>query len=129
LISTNEYLQAIEHPDIYVLGDAADYHDAKGQKVPSTAQSAFQASDYCGWNLWADLTHRPKLAFRYQNLGEMMTLGVDDATLNGLGLQLDGSLAYVARRLIYLYRQPTWQHRLNLGLKWATDPLADWLGS
>lgn len=127
LISTNEYLQAIEQPDIYALGDAADYRDATGQKVPSTAQSAFQASDYCGWNLWAELTHRPKLPFRYQNLGEMLALGEDNATLNGLGIQLDGSLAYVARRLIYLYRQPTWQHRLNLGLKWATEPLVEWI--
>jgi NADH dehydrogenase len=128
LISTNEFLQAIEHPNIYVIGDAADYQDVTGQKVPPTAQSAFQASDYCGWNLWADLSHRPSLPFRYLNLGEMITLGVDNATLSGLGLQFDGSLAYLARRLIYLYRQPTWQHRLNLGLKWATDPIVEWIG-
>jgi len=37
----------------------------------------------------------------------MMTLGTNNATFTGLGIKLDGPLAYVARRLAYLYRMPT----------------------
>lgn len=127
LIATNPYLQAGDRPEVYVLGDLADCRDASGQKVPATAQAAFQQSDYCAWNLWAGLTQRPLLPFRFQNLGEMMTLGGDNATLAGSGIQVDGIVAHIARRLIYLYRLPTWQHRLNVGVKWMLDPLTEGL--
>ncbi|MDA0267637.1 MAG: NAD(P)/FAD-dependent oxidoreductase [Cyanobacteria bacterium] len=120
-------LQVVDHPDLFALGDIADCKDAEGQQVPTTAQSALQQADYTAWNLWASLSDRPLLPFRYQHLGEMMALGVDNATLTGLGLQLDGVLAHVARRLTYLYRMPTLNHQLRVGLNWIEKPLRDWL--
>jgi NADH dehydrogenase len=57
----------------------------------------------------------------------MMTLGKDNATLSGLGMNLDGSLAYIARRLIYLYRLPTIKHQLTVGFNWISQPLVDLL--
>ena len=125
LLVTQPTLQVSEREDIYALGDVADNQDATGQKVPATAQVAFQQSDYCAWNIWASLNNRPLLPFRYQPLGEMMTLGVDNATLSGLGMTLDGPVAYIARRLIYLYRLPTLKHQLTVGISWITQPLVD----
>ncbi|TAF13850.1 MAG: NAD(P)/FAD-dependent oxidoreductase, partial [Nostocales cyanobacterium] len=75
------------------------------------------------WNIWASLTNRPLLPFRYQPLGEMMTLGVDNATLTGLGVKLDGSLAQIARRVAYLYRLPTFEHQLKVGFSWLVTPI------
>lgn len=115
--------------DIFALGDAANSYDSDGNLLPATAQVAFQQSDYCAWNIWASATNRPLLSFRYQPLGEMMTLGTDNATINGLGLKLDGSMAYVARRLIYLYRLPTLKHQLTVGFNWITQPLVELLSS
>ncbi len=125
LLVTQPTLQVSKHEDIYALGDVADNRDATGEKVPATAQVAFQQSDYCAWNLWASLNNRPLLPFRYQPLGEMMTLGMDNATLSGLGMTLDGPVAYIARRLIYLYRLPTLKHQLTVGLSWITQPLVN----
>ncbi len=127
LITVNPELQVIDHPEIYALGDLADCQDATGQEIPRTAQAAFQQSDYCAWNLWASITQRPLLPFRYQALGEMLALGIDNATLNGLGMELNGPLAYLTRRLIYLYRLPTLKHQLNVGLSWMVQPLVEWL--
>ncbi len=120
-------LQVTSHPSIFALGDLADGVDAAGKVVPTTAQSALQQADYAAWNIWADLTGRPLLPFRYQHLGEMMTLGSDNATLSGLGLKLDGSLAHVVRRLTYLYRMPTLDHQIRVGLNWITQPVQDLL--
>lgn len=126
-IKVEPTLQVMDHPDIFALGDLADCKDASGQQVPNTAQSALQEADYAGWNLWASLTNRPLLPFRYQHLGEMMTLGVENATLTGLGLRLEGPLAYVARRLTYLYRMPTINHQIRVGLNWIQQPIRDLL--
>ncbi len=121
-LTTTSTLQIIDHPEIFALGDLADCQDAEGQQIPATAQAAFQQSDYTAWNIWASLTDRPLLPFRYQPLGEMMALGIDNATLTGLGMKLDGSLAYVFRRLAYLYRLPTLNHQMKVGLNWIAQP-------
>jgi demethylphylloquinone reductase len=115
-------LQVVDQPDIFALGDLADSKDAEGQQVPTTAQAAFQQADCLGWNIWASLTDRPLLPFRYQHLGEMVVLGIDSATLTALGLKLEGTPAYLARRLAYLYRMPTLEHQVRVGLNWVTRP-------
>ncbi|NER21029.1 MAG: NAD(P)/FAD-dependent oxidoreductase [Symploca sp. SIO1C2] len=122
-LTTLPTLQVLEHPEIFALGDLADCKDANEQQIPSTAQAAYQQADYTAWNIWASLTGRPLLPFRYQNLGEMMTLGINNATLTGLGVKLDGPLAHIARRLAYLYRMPTLDHQLKVGFNWIAQPL------
>ncbi len=124
-ITTTTTLQAIDHPEIFALGDLADCHDAEGQLVPSTAQSAFQQADYTAWNIWATISDRPLLPFRYNPLGEMMTLGTANATLTGLGIKLDGLPAHLLRRLAYLYRLPTLEHKLKVGINWLTNPIVE----
>jgi NADH:ubiquinone reductase (non-electrogenic) len=104
-------LESVDKSGVYALGDLADCRDADGQQVPNNAQAALQQADFVGWNIWASLTERPQLPFRYRHLGEMLTLGTERATLTGLGIQLDGPLAHVARphglSLPLAYLQPS----------------------
>jgi NADH:ubiquinone reductase (non-electrogenic) len=127
LLAIAPTLQAIGTENIFALGDLADCRDAAGQQIPATAQAALQQADYCAWNLWASLTNRPLLPFRYQPLGEMMTLGTERATVSGLGLKLNGTLAHLTRRLTYLYRLPTLKHQLAVGFNWMAQPLIELL--
>lgn len=126
-IQVTPMLQALDRPEIFALGDLAECMDAKGKRVPTTAQAAIQQADCTAWNLWASIRDRPLLSFEYQPLGEMMTLGVDNATLTGLGIKLDGQAAYLVRRLAYLYRMPTFDHQLKVGLNWTLLPLREFL--
>jgi demethylphylloquinone reductase len=123
-IKTLPTLQTIDQPAVYALGDLAEILDQNGHAVAATAQSAMQQADFAAWNIWAVSTNRSLLPFRYKNLGEMMALGTDNATLTGLGLQLDGTAAYLARRLVYLYRLPTLDHQVQVGLSWISQPVA-----
>lgn len=124
-ITTTPTLQVLDNPDIFALGDLADTLDAEGKQVPTTAQAAFQQADYAAWNIWASLTNRPLLPFRYQHLGEFMSLGVDNATLTGLGIKMEGTFGYIIRRLAYLYRLPTLEHKLKVGFNWLTRPIIE----
>lgn len=126
-IKTLPTLQLVDHADVYALGDLANSVDINGAAIPATAQAALQAADCAAWNIWASLSDRPLLPFRYSNLGEMLTLGNDSAALSSFGITLDGPLAYLARRLIYLYRMPTLEHQLKVGLNWLAKPLMDLL--
>jgi demethylphylloquinone reductase len=128
LLKVNQYLQTPENPSIYVVGDVADSRDSENKIYAATAQVAIQQSDYCAWNIWASFTDKPALPFRYQPLGEMLTLGIDEATISGLGLQLEGVLAHLTRRLVYLYRLPTLKHQIAVGLNWITQPILSLIG-
>lgn len=54
---------------------------ARPPAVPSTSQVALQSADYAAWNLWAAMNGRPLLPFRYQHLGNLMSLGAANAAV------------------------------------------------
>lgn len=117
-------LQVEEHDEIFALGDLAAVVDAEGNPVPASAQAAYQQASYCAWNLWALTTaERPLLPFRYDSLGEMLSLGMNTAVLSGMGITLSGPLGYLARRLIYLVRMPTPDHQMRVGWNWMLKPM------
>ena len=45
------------------------------EPVSLRLQVAFQQADYVAWNVWAAINGRPLLPFKYQHLGDMMSLG------------------------------------------------------
>ncbi|XP_059432074.1 alternative NAD(P)H-ubiquinone oxidoreductase C1, chloroplastic/mitochondrial isoform X5 [Corylus avellana] len=129
---TDETLRVKGHPRIFALGDSAALRDSNGRLLPATAQVAFQQADFAGWNLWAAINDRPLLPFRFQNLGEMMTLGRNDAAISPSfieGLTLEGPIGHTARKIAYLIRLPTDQHRLKVGISWLTKSAIDSVAS
>lgn len=125
---TDETLRVKGHPRIFALGDSSALRDSSGRPLPATAQVAFQQADFAGWNLWAAINDRPLLPFRFQNLGEMMTLGRNDAAVSPSfveGVTLDGPIGHSARKLAYLIRLPTDEHRLKVGVSWLTKSAID----
>ncbi|KAK4526159.1 hypothetical protein GAYE_SCF20G4073 [Galdieria yellowstonensis] len=126
-ILTDSTLQATGHEDIFVLGDAAAVVDGNGQKCKATAQVAIQQAQCAAWNIWASLRNKKPIPFRYQHLGELMTLGKYKATAEVFGIPLSGTTAQLARRLAYLYRMPTNMHRWKVGQSWLFTPVGCFL--
>ena len=44
--------------------------------------------------------------FQFEDLGEMLSLGIGNASITGYGITLSGPLAFDIRRLAYLIRMP-----------------------
>lgn len=131
-VETDDMLRVKGYPQVFAIGDSCFLRDSSNQPLPATAQVAFQQADYCGWNLWAAINNRPPLPFRYQNLGELMTLGRNDAAVTlslGDGITLEGPLGHTARKLAYLYRLPTNEHRVKVGLSWFVKSAVDTVAS
>ena len=119
----NSKLQIINHPEIFAIGDIAEYQENLENKLCPAAQTAFQQADYCAWNIWASIVNNPLLSFSYQPLGEMIVLGNKNAAVSSLGIQIEGQLAYIARRLIYLHRLPTQKKQLIIGTNFILKSL------
>ncbi|KAI5672186.1 hypothetical protein M9H77_12550 [Catharanthus roseus] len=129
---TDETLRVRGHPRIFAIGDSSALRDKSGKLLPATAQVAFQQADFAGWNLWAAINDRPLLPFRFQNLGEMMTLGKYDAAISPSfveGLTLEGPIGHTARKLAYLARLPTDEHRIKVGFSWLTKSVVESVAS
>ncbi|XP_028087334.1 alternative NAD(P)H-ubiquinone oxidoreductase C1, chloroplastic/mitochondrial-like isoform X1 [Camellia sinensis] len=65
---------------------------------------------------------------RFQNLGEMMTLGRNDAAISPSfleGLTLEGPIGHTVRKIAYLARLPTDEHRLKVGISWFVKSAVD----
>jgi len=125
-VTTDRFLRvsaADERPrGLFALGDAAKCDAATGSETPSTAQAAMQQADYAAWNVRASLRGEKLLPFRFQDLGEMLSLGDDSATVSSLGIiKLKGSLGSNMRRAVYAARMPTTSQAAKVGVSWATD--------
>ena len=114
LLCVDEGLQLTTDPNVVVLGDVACHQDAD-TPWPRSAQSALQQGAAAARTIQAIRTGKASPSFHFQDLGEMLSLGIGDASITGMGLTLAGPLAYRMRRLTYLARMPG----LSLGLRSA----------
>ncbi|KAF8058094.1 NDC1 [Scenedesmus sp. PABB004] len=95
-LAADATLRVPGHAAVFALGDVARPDTAAsdgggGGFYPATAQVAFQQADYAAWNVWAAINGRPLLPFRYQHLGDMMSLGAANAAV-ALPVALPGEL-------------------------------------
>ncbi len=131
-IVTDSTLRMVNSSSVFALGDIAVVEGGRGgqeMKLGLTAQVAFQQSDYVAWNVWSAINGQPLLDFQYQHLGDMMSLGQNEATV-GLpigGLSITGLPASLLRKSAYIYRMPTVEYGARLGLNWASRIIRDQL--
>ena len=63
---------------------------------------------------------------RYQHLGDMMALGVADGSVAfPFDFTLNGLPASVLRKAAYVYRQPTLDQAVKVGIGMVSRPLMD----
>ena len=107
---------------LFALGDAAASPDSTGSEHPATAQVAYQQASCVAANLLRERRGEPLEPFAWNDLGEMLGLGIGKASITGMGITLAGNAAFQLRRLAYLARLPGLQHQLRVASGW----LAGW---
>jgi NADH dehydrogenase len=118
-------LRLQNHADIFVVGDLARILGAPGTnpqdtfpEAPTTAQVAFQAARLIAANIGHSLAGETLETFAWKDLGEMLSLGLGEASLTGAGFTLAGSGAYQIRRLAYLARLPGLPLQIRVAAGW-----------
>ncbi len=127
-------LQLPDYKNVFVLGDmAAMPAPGRGSqggrepieneypfrnRAPTTAQAAYQAGPAVASNVLALIANRSLKSFRYNHLGDMLTLGQGEAVVCGFGLCITGRLGGWSRRWAYWLRLPTPAHRWRVLKHW-----------
>ena len=115
-ILVNNKLQLINFENIFAIGDVAIVED--NFDLPITAQVAMQQGIVVAENLNL-LMHQSNLSsFEFKDNGEMISLGIGDASISGLGFTFSGKMAFEIRRLIYASKMPLLDNSLKSTISW-----------
>jgi NADH:ubiquinone reductase (H+-translocating) len=117
------------HPNVFVLGDAADVKDpATGLPVPGLAPAAMQMGRFVGRLIRDELTKgtpassRPP--FRYRDKGILATIGTHRAVADVKGWRFGGVLAWLAWSLIHIAFLIGFRNRFFVMAGWIYDYVA-----
>ena len=118
-ILINKNLQLHDYPNIFVLGDISQVES--NNSYPVTAQVAMQQGEHVALNLKLLINNEKLLPFEFNDNGEMMSLGVGEASISGLGFTFSGKLAYDLRRIIYASKMPKIEKSLKSTTSWFLE--------
>jgi NADH:ubiquinone reductase (H+-translocating) len=110
-----------DHPEVFVIGDAAAVHDDAGEPVPGVAPAAKQMGHYVGRLIAARLAGHSLPAFRYRNLGELATIGRRAAVVKVGRLHLTGFIGWLFWSLAHIYFLIGVKNRFIVAFTWLWD--------
>lgn len=117
LIVVAPTLQVPSRPEVFALGDIANFPSVI-PTLAGTAQLALQQARHVARSVQELIDGSVPSAGHFEELGEAVSLGTDDAAVLVEGRVVSGKLARQARFALYTTRLPTWHHRLRVGAAW-----------
>ena len=112
------------HPEVFVIGDAAGIHDQTGAMVPGVAPAAKQMGRYVGRVIAARVDDTPSPPpFRYRSFGDLATIGRRAAVVNFGYLRLKGFVGWLFWSLVHIYFLIGVKNRFIVAFTWLWDYL------
>jgi len=108
------------HPEIFVAGDLAALTQADGKPVPGVAPAAKQMGKHVATTIQARLAGKPAPGpFKYQDFGNLATIGRMAAIVHLGRLQLSGVLAWWFWLAAHVFFLIGFRNRVVVLLNWA----------
>lgn len=118
-VLVNPDLSVPGHPEIFVIGDLANFSHQTGQPLPGVAQPAIQQGRHVGKLIRARLQNKKLAPFHYFDKGNLATIGRGAAVADLNWLQISGLPAWLIWIFIHLLYIVQFQNRLLVLLQWA----------
>lgn len=106
------------HPEIFVIGDAACAMDRKGKPLPPLAPVAVQQGRYVGHILRKRLPKAERPPFYYLDKGTMATIGKTKAIGMFGKIQFSGFIAWLAWCFVHILYLIGFRNRLSVLIRW-----------
>ncbi len=107
------------HPEVFVLGDMANYPHYDGKPLPGLAPVAMQQGRYVADLIQRRLRGAEPVAFRFHDRGKMATIGRAAAVADLGWITFSGLLAWLTWLLIHILYLIEFQNRILVVLQWA----------
>jgi NADH dehydrogenase len=118
-VQVGEKCSIAEHPNIFVIGDLANFPTQDGESLPGVAPVAIQQGSYVGKLLNATIAGRKSnQPFKYWDKGNMATIGRSHAVVESGKIRLTGKLAWLAWLLIHILYLARFENRILVVFQW-----------
>ena len=117
-IKVGPTLQLADHPEVFVIGDAA-YID--GQPLPMVAPVAIQQAELAARNIVHVAEKQPLEEFRYKDKGTLATIGRNAAVASVGKIHLHGWFAWAMWLAVHIVFLIGFRNRLLVLINWAWD--------
>jgi NADH dehydrogenase len=107
------------HPEIFVIGDLANFSHQTGKPLPGVAPVAMQQGRYAADLIQRRLRGKTLPDFHYRDSGSMATIGRAAAVVDLGWLRFNGFLAWVVWLFIHLVYLIQFSNRLLVLIQWA----------
>jgi NADH dehydrogenase len=114
-------LQVPNHPDVYVVGDAAYLENGNGQPLPMLSTVAIQQGELAAKNIQRAVKGLDQKIFRYKDPGLLATIGRNAAVARLWGISFSGFIAWLIWVVLHIYRIVGFRNRLLVLITWAWD--------
>jgi NADH dehydrogenase len=103
------------HPEVFALGDMVRLHDTV---LPGVAPVAMQQGRYAARVVRDRIRGRSTRPFRYDDKGNLATIGRASAVADLRGLKLSGFLAWITWLFVHLFYLVGFQNRVLVFIRW-----------
>lgn len=128
-IKVQSDLSIAGNPDVYVVGDIANFMTDKGLILPGLAPVAIQQGKRAARNIMNRLKGLPSKPFVYKDKGQMATIGRWHAIVEAGDLRFDGLLAWIVWLFIHIFYLVGFRNRVSVFFSWSWNYLFSKRGS
>lgn len=107
------------YPEIFVIGDAANFPNGNGNPLPAIAPVAIQQGNYVGNIIARQIPKQDRKPFKYFDKGTMATIGKAKAVAQIGGFKISGFLAWLMWSLIHVAYLITFRNRFRVMAEWV----------
>ncbi len=120
-VRTGATLQLPNHPEVYVIGDAAYLEDESKHPLPMLSTVAIQQGNVAADNIRHAIKGQDQHPFHYKDPGLLATIGRNAAVARIWGLSFSGFIAWLIWVGLHIYRIVGFRNRLVVLINWAWD--------
>jgi NADH dehydrogenase len=107
------------HPEIFVIGDLANFSHQGKEPLPGLAPVAMQQGRYVAKAIQKRLRGKPVEPFRYRDRGQLATIGRAAAVADLKGFRFSGYPAWLLWLFVHLMYLVEFQNRILVLIQWA----------
>ena len=112
------------HPEVFVLGDQANFTGEDGKPLPGLAPVAMQQGRHTARNIRREVKGQPREPFKYRDKGIMATIGRRRAIVQYGRLKFAGFFAWLAWLFIHVLYLIGFKNRIEVMLNWGWNYFA-----
>jgi NADH:ubiquinone reductase (H+-translocating) len=107
------------HPNIFVIGDLANFSHQNGKPLPGVAPVAMQEGEYVASLIKAKLQNQTLPQFKYIDKGSLAVIGQNRAVVDLGFIKLTGFPAWFAWLFIHIYFLIEFDNKVVVMIQWA----------